>query len=303
MPEGPEIRREADRLGRAIVDAPLTRVWCRFPEIESQAASLAAQRIVRVTSWGKALLTEFADGRTIYSHNQLYGRWYLVGADKTPSTGRDLRLAIETKRHRALLYSASEIELLAPGEWASHRFLGKLGPDVFDDATTPAFLRRRLRDPRFARRTFGRLLMDQHFLAGLGNYLRTEILFAARVHPDHSAESVDDATLGELTRQIRRIALRAYQTKGETATKDFVAAKKRQGLPRRAARHWVFEREDEPCPVCGTRIQRREVDGRRLYLCASCQPAPRDPAAAVGKRTKGSRAGRTKAGAGRRTRA
>ena len=274
MPEGPEIRREADRLARVLVDAPLERVWFRFPHLQAEAGALAAQRIVAVRSWGKALLTEFEDGRAIYSHNQLYGRWYVVRAGTEPATNRDLRLALETATHRALLYSASEIELLAPGEWQAHPFLAKLGPDVFDDATTPAFLRRRMLTRPFARRPLGRLLMDQAFLAGLGNYLRTEILYAARVHHALRPMDLDEAQLGELSRQIRRLARRAYETKGETATRDFVRARKRQGLPRRACRHWIFEREEEPCPTCATPIRRETVDGRRLYVCPACQPAP-----------------------------
>ncbi|MEE2891293.1 MAG: endonuclease VIII [Pseudomonadota bacterium] len=274
MPEGPEIRREAVRLAKVLVDQPLERVWCRFPGVNKRARSLKSAGVSSVRSWGKALLTGFSDGRTIYSHNQLYGVWYVVPQGTEPETGRDLRLALETSTHRALLYSASEIDLLGAGELMSHPFLAKLGPDVFDDGTTPALLRKRMRSRPFARRPVGRLLMDQHFLAGLGNYLRTEILFAARIHPHRRPMDLADSELGELARQIRRMAFRAYETKGETATRAFVSARKRQGLPRRACRHWVFEREEEPCPVCGTKIRRETVDGRRLYLCPNCQRVP-----------------------------
>jgi endonuclease-8 len=274
VPEGPEIRREADRLARVLVDARLERVWFRFPRLQARAEELLPRRIVAVRSWGKALLTSFDDGRAIYSHNQLYGRWYVVRAGAEPATNRDLRLALETATHRALLYSASEIDLLEPGAWQAHPFLAKLGPDVFDAATTPAFLRRRMCSKPFARRPLGRLLMDQTFLAGLGNYLRTEILFAARLHHALRPADLREEQLGELSRQIRRLAQRAYVTKGETATRDFVRARRRQGLPRRASRHWIFEREEEPCPACATPIRRETVDGRRLYVCPSCQPAP-----------------------------
>lgn len=280
MPEGPEIRREADRLARVLVDTPLERVWFRFPHLQARAHELLPRRIARVRSWGKALITEFDDGRAIYSHNQLYGRWYVVRAGTEPATNRDLRLALETATHRALLYSASEIDLLEPGEWQAHPFLAKLGPDVFDDATTPAFLRRRMLSKPFARRPLGRLLMDQTFLAGLGNYLRTEILYAARLHHARRPMDLDEEQLGELSRQIRRIAQRAYATKGETATAAFVRARKREGLPRRACRHWIFEREEEPCPACGTSVRRDTVDGRRLYVCPACQPAPAGRSAA-----------------------
>lgn len=274
MPEGPEIRRVADRLGGVLLAQPLTSVWFRFPHLQASAEDLARHRIRTVRSWGKALLMEFDDGRTLYSHNQLYGRWFIRRAGNRPQTNRDLRLAIETPKHAALLYSASEIALLAPGDWQAHPFLGRLGPDVFAPGTTPAFLRRRLRSDRFQKRALGGLLMDQQFLAGLGNYLRSEILFTAGVHPDQRAGDLDDATLTLLARQIRALARRAYLTGGETAPKAWVRARKAAGLPRRACRHLVFEREEEPCATCGARIRRVEYGSRRLYLCPDCQPKP-----------------------------
>lgn len=274
MPEGPEIRRVADRLAKVLVERPLCAVWFRFPHLEAQAESLQASRVRDVRSWGKALLIEFDDGRTLYSHNQLYGRWFVRKAGTRPATNRDLRVALETPTHAALLYSASEIDLLEAGEWQAHPFLSRLGPDVFADTTTPAFLRRRLASPRFRRRALGGLLMDQQFLAGLGNYLRSEILFTACLHPDRRADDLDDTELARLARQIRALARRAYLTAGETAPKAWVRARQVAGLPRRACRHLVFERDEEPCATCGTGIRRIDYSGRRLYFCPSCQPAP-----------------------------
>ncbi|MCC5887706.1 MAG: endonuclease VIII [Gammaproteobacteria bacterium] len=276
MPEGPEIRRVADHLADVLLQRPLSTVWFRFPHLQAQAPSLLPLRIRDIRSWGKALLIEFDDGRTLYSHNQLYGRWFIRKAGTRPATNRDLRVALETPTHAALLYSASEIELLDPGAWRVHPFLGRLGPDVFAPGTTPAFLRRRLRSPRFRKRTLGGLLMDQQFLAGLGNYLRSEILFAARLHPDRRAGDLDDDALALLARQIRALARRAYLTAGETAPKAWVRARQAAGLPRRACRHLVFERDEEPCPACGTEIRRMDCSGRRLYFCPRCQPTGTD---------------------------
>ncbi len=277
VPEGPEIRRVADQLAKVLVNRPLNAVWFRFPQLQAQAASLLSSPIRDVRSWGKALLIEFDDGRTLYSHNQLYGRWFVCKAGTRPATNRDLRVVLETATHAALLYSASEIDLLQPGAWQVHPFLGRLGPDVFAASTTPAFLRRRLLSPRFAKRALGGLLMDQQFLAGLGNYLRSEILFAAGVHPDRRAGDLDDATIALLARQIPAMARRAYLTAGETAPKAWVRARKAAGRPHRACRHLVFEREEEPCAACGTSIRRVDYSGRRLYLCPTCQPEPLKP--------------------------
>jgi endonuclease-8 len=274
MPEGPEIRRAADGLAEALCHRPLTTLWFHTAALNRRAKALRDQTIVAVRPWGKALLTEFESGWQIYSHNQLYGRWMVVPSGTRPETKRSLRVVLENDEAAALLYSASDISVLAPGEWQTHPFLSRLGPDIFHPKTTPALLRRRLGSSRFARRPLGALLMHQPFLAGLGNYLRSEILYAARLHPAMRAGDLDRDGAGRLSRAMTQLAERAYRTHGETAPKSWVRARLRLGEGWQQARHWVFEREGLPCPSCEAPVTRIPFDGRRLYLCTLCQEAP-----------------------------
>ena len=181
MPEGPEIRREADRLARVLVDRPCEEVWFAFAHLQTWGSILTGCRVRGVEPRGKALLTRFDGGVNVYSHNQLYGRWYVVPRGREPTTNRQLRFAMHTATHSALLYSASEIEVLRDDELAGHAFLQKLGPDVLRAEVTPGDVTARLRSRRFAGRSLGALLLDQSFVCGLGNYLRSEILFVARL--------------------------------------------------------------------------------------------------------------------------
>ncbi|MFY8123169.1 MAG: DNA-formamidopyrimidine glycosylase family protein, partial [Silanimonas sp.] len=73
MPEGPEIRRAADELAEAIVAAPIVHAELNLPTLSKRAGSLVGQRVVSITPRGKALLTRFDHGLTLYTHNQLYG--------------------------------------------------------------------------------------------------------------------------------------------------------------------------------------------------------------------------------------
>ena len=145
MPEGPEIRRAADALGAALLERPLTTLWFHRADLRRRGKALAGRPIVAVRPWGKAMLTEFEGGWQLYSHNQLYGRWMIVPSGSRPETKRSLRVVLENAEEAALLYSASDISILAPGEWQSHPFLSRLGPDIFHGDTTPARLRARLR--------------------------------------------------------------------------------------------------------------------------------------------------------------
>ena len=110
MPEGPEIRRAADKLEQAIVGQPLRAVEFAFARLKSFEEELAASRVRAIETRGKALLTHFANGLSVYSHNQLYGRWQVVKAGALPKTTRSLRFAVRGTSHDILLYSNLDSE-------------------------------------------------------------------------------------------------------------------------------------------------------------------------------------------------
>ena len=75
MPEGPEIRRAADKVARRLVGGALTSIKLPYPPISEFDGVLGEASVESVTSRGKALLMRFDNGLTLYSHSQLYGRW------------------------------------------------------------------------------------------------------------------------------------------------------------------------------------------------------------------------------------
>ncbi len=274
MPEGPEVRREADRVAAAIAGREATGVFFGLPRLRKHEPELRGRLVEGVETRGKAFLTRFEGGWVVYSHNQLYGRWMVRRAGVLPRTNRQLRFAVHNAEQSALLYSASAIEVLREEELPTHPFLAKLGPDVLDPKLRPAAIARRLGDPRFRGRRLGALLLDQAFLAGLGNYLRCEILFEAGLHPARRPADCEEAELRRLARAVRTIAQRAYVEKGVTNTRERVRALRAAGRPRREWRFAVFARAGKPCLACGARIRRVTDAGRRAYLCPGCQPAP-----------------------------
>jgi endonuclease-8 len=285
MPEGPEIRRAADQVAAVLVGQPLEQVFFaqeHFPKLARHAKKLAGQRVLRVDTHGKAMLTRLDGGQTIYSHNQLYGRWLICKRGVLPDTRRSLRLALHTAEHSALLYSASEIELLSVDEITQHPFLSRLGPDVLDKELNWQMLRDRALSSEFKRRSLVALYLDQHYLAGIGNYLRSEILFAARFNPWRKPCELPPSALSRLSRQTLTIARRSYRTGGITnppkLTTQLRAALKKTRSGKGAAqldkedyRFAVFRREGEPCYACGTQIERVNVGSQALYYCPECQ--------------------------------
>ena len=272
MPEGPEIRRTADRLAEAVVGRPLASAWFAAPALKRFATSLPGHRIVAVEPHGKALLTRFDHGWTLYSHNQLYGVWKIAQPGQRPDSTRSLRVALETERAAILLYSASDIELWRSNEIEAHPFLQGLGPDVLDMALDADVVAARLHSPVFRGRALGGLLLDQGFLAGMGNYLRAEVLWEAGLHPAVRPGDLLPARRERLAQALLSIPRLSYSTRGiEPAPgmrPDLIAHEGER------FRFHAFKREDQPCERCGTPIQRGSASSRPLVLCPHCQPAP-----------------------------
>ena len=271
MPEGPEIRQEADRIARALRGHIAETVWFAFTRLNTHAEMLQGREVIAVESRGKALLTRFEGGWNVYSHNQLYGRWYVMARGKTPKTNRQLRFAVHSEKHSALLYSASEIDVLADEELDSHPFLSKLGPDILSSHVRPAAVRKRLRETRFAGRSLGALLLDQSFVSGLGNYLRSEILFVANLDADQRPKDLADNQITTLADAIVTITRRSYRLKGITNDPDDNRRLQAEGVTRSKRRHFVFARAGQPCRLCGEQVKKRSSAGRRLYWCPACQ--------------------------------
>ncbi len=274
MPEGPEIRRAADAIAEVLEGQLVHKVRFGLPRLKGQASRLRGQRVHAVETRGKAMLTHFEHGWTIYSHNQLYGVWRVVEGHRLPSTNRSLRMLLQTDSHSAILYSASDISVWPTQELSQHPFLARLGPDVMNEAVHWREIAARLAEAPFRGRTLANLYLDQGFIAGIGNYLRTEILHDAGLNPSRRAASLTRGERGRLARATLEISRRSYDTGGVTLKPGLSRRLERLDIPRPRRRFAAFGRTGQPCYGCAEPILREEVNSRRLYWCPRCQPEP-----------------------------
>ena len=275
MPEGPEIKRVATRISKVVVNQAPVEVFFSQEPLQRYGQILSGRRVLEVSSRGKALLTQFEGDLTVYTHNQLYGRWYVMRANKFPKTNRTLRFAMHTPTHSALLYSASEIHVLDPSQLAHHPYIAKLGPDALDEQITWRDILSRLQEKAFHRRSLAALYLDQKFVAGVGNYLRTEILHKSGLDPFARPCDLTRRQLGLLARNTLELSRQAYATAGITNTPGRVKSLKAAGITRSRYRHLAFARKGQDCYACAASIQRIEVSGRRIYFCPHCQSETR----------------------------
>ena len=140
--------------------------------------------------------------------------------------------------------------------------LSSLGPEPLGDEFTAAWLEDELQRRH---RQLKPLLLDQSFIAGLGNIYTDEALHRARLHPLIPADQVTAEEAGRLWESIRVVLLEGIQRQG--ASIDWVY---RGGDFQNYFR--VYQRTGQPCPVCGTPIERLVVGQRGTHICPDCQP-------------------------------
>ena len=280
MPEGPEIYRAAQAVHQAVAQQPI-RLELRHPALAAKARLLRGVMITRVSARSKAMLTEFANGWVLYSHNQLYGEWRVHGAGE-PLADKQVRLVIHTPTQRAVLYSATDLVWLRAGHENEHPYIAKLGPEVLHDSVTALHIAEQL--AQYPRRVVADALLDQQVVAGLGNYLRADILFVARIDPLRKIGSLSPAELLRIGKACKTLTERSVRQAGVVRPWAQYRAAQRNapaeydaksganyGAAYEAARFYTFDRADAPCWTCATPIVRSTQGGRGLFFCTVCQ--------------------------------
>ena len=276
MPEGPEIFLASRAVHAAVAQQPI-ELTLLHPKLKPQARALRGIQVARVYARSKAMLTEFSNGVVLYSHNQLYGEWVVHSKDEA-LLKRQVRLVINTAQHQVVLYSATDFAWLQAGAEHAHPYIAKLGLEVLDTSVSAAHIAKRL--AQFPRRVIADALLDQHVLAGLGNYLRADILLVARVNPLGKIGSLTAAQLLRVAKACKQLTQRSVRQAGVTRpwakylSSKAAMAEMNTNLSYEAARFYAFDREGAPCWDCATPIVRVTQGGRGLFFCPTCQNAP-----------------------------
>jgi len=161
------------------------------------------------------------------------------------------RLAFNNPRKFGRVWLVSD-----PGQ-----MLGELGPEPLDENLTPARFHTMLAGHK---RQLKPLLMDQHFLAGMGNIYTDEALFRAKLHPLTRSHTLTENQSGLLLAEIRTVLEEGIRRNG--ASIDWVY---RGGDFQNYFN--VYGRAGDPCPECGAVIERLLVGQRGTHICPHCQ--------------------------------
>jgi formamidopyrimidine-DNA glycosylase len=143
--------------------------------------------------------------------------------------------------------------------------VGKLGPEPLSAEFTAELLAKRLQKHKAPIKA---LLLDQSFIAGIGNMYADEALFVARIHPLRKANSLSPKEIWNLHKAIVDVLRSAIDNKGASID----TYKRPDGQFGTAHSNFsVAHRGGKPCPICGTTIQRLAIRNRGSYFCPICQ--------------------------------
>src|SRR6185503_6125118 len=291
MPELPEVETVARDLRGLVVGARITGIRCswlrtlRSHDPEAFARAVVGREIVGTSRRAKLVVLDLDDGGAITIHLKMTGQLFVVrrGQMEDPY----IRLVLEFEDGRELWFrdirkfgrvgvagrnaATGDLE----GELGGGKGFKGFGPEPLDPAFTARVFRKRIRGRK------GRLkplLLDQAFVAGVGNIYADEALWASRLHPLRSAASLRPADEGRLYRALRRILAEAVERRGSSID-DYTAP---GGDGSMQDELLVYQRAGEPCARCGRPIRRIVVGGRSTHFCSWCQRLPpRDRAGAA----------------------
>lgn len=144
--------------------------------------------------------------------------------------------------------------------------LTALGPEPLSGNFTPQVFKNLLKKHKARIKT---LLLNQQFLAGLGNIYCLESLYWARISPLRIADSLSDKEVKRLHSAIQKVLRGSIASHGASIDASYVDAKGRRGSYQFKLK--VYRREGKRCPRCGGTIKRIKQNNRSTYFCPKCQ--------------------------------
>jgi len=265
MPELPEVETIKRDLEGTVLRKKISEVIINNPAVIRQPGPAAFKSglknavIKNILRRAKVLILELSNGKALTIHLKMTGQLVY------PGNGKSSRVSFRFSGNDLLDFNDQRLfaDLRLLDDWRDLKFIKELGPEPFD-LTTQSF--KKLLSGKKTR--IKPLLMDQAFIAGIGNLYAAEILFRAKINPERPASSLTDAEKTLLFKEIVTVLDEAI-TCGGSSIDDYVRVSGKRGDY--ARKHRIYGRQGKPCLVCKTVIKKIAMGGRGTCFCPRCQ--------------------------------
>lgn len=273
MPELPEVETVKRTLNQLIVGKKIEHVTVNLPRIIQLpddpmlfASMLEGHTFERVERRGK-FLRLILDGLVLVSHLRMEGRYGVYDSEEPieKHTHVIFHFTDGTELRYKDVRQFGTMHLFLPGEEWVNPPLNKLGLEPLDEDFTVQRLRSVLGHRRGKIKS---LLLNQLYIVGIGNIYADEALYAARIHPERSPESLSNQEWRRLHEAIVHVLQESVE-KGGSSIKSYVNGQGEMGMFQQELS--AYGREGEPCERCGRPLRKIVVGGRGTHYCPNCQ--------------------------------
>jgi formamidopyrimidine-DNA glycosylase len=284
MPELPEVETVARDLRRLVVGATIVgaagdwpRLVASHASIDAFARAIAGRRIEGVGRRAKLVVVELSGDAALTIHLKMTGQLFVVPSGAPADRHLHLTLALDDSRELRLrdirkfgrvgLWPRDPLTgVILDGDAGRDLFAGH-GPEPLSASFTARAFREQLRGRRSRLKP---LLLDQGFVAGIGNIYADEALWRARLHPLRRVTSLHPPDEARLHREVRAVLSEAIDRRGASID-DYTAPDGDGAMQEHLA---VYQRAGEACLRCGRPVRRIVVGQRATHFCGWCQRLP-----------------------------
>jgi formamidopyrimidine-DNA glycosylase len=264
MPELPEVEVIVQELQRKIVGEVIADIHVYWEKtwIGNMHSGIENTVVTHISRKGKYILFHLTNGYLI-AHLRMTGQFIVT---HRPATNKKhLRLKMSFKSGKKLLFYDARKFGRIHYTVVPERYLSRIGMDALDTRFTRAYLQEMVRNHQIGLKKF---LLDQRYIAGLGNIYCDESLFKARLHPERKTDSLNEDEILALHHAITSVLNRAIDQLGTTIS-DYRTTGGGFGTFQYNLN--VYGRTNEPCVNCNAPIQKIRINNRGTHFCPDCQ--------------------------------
>lgn len=241
-----------------------------LPEVETIRRGLSCEivgkklegvKVTDVRRRAKILMIDLADGSSLVFHLKLTGQLLL-----NAKPGKYTRAVFKFSDGTNLVFN----NVRKFGWWKKVKNTSEIEKDFGPEPLTKDFTLKKFKE-MLAKRPKSKikpLLMDQHFIAGIGNIYSDEILFASGVRPQRRVKTLTKEEIKRIFQKIKKILKEAVKYQG-SSIQYYVDARGQKG--KYVKHHQVYGRQGKPCKKCGAIIKRIKINSRSAHFCPTCQ--------------------------------
>lgn len=268
MPELPEMETYKKLLTEKVGNRQISAAEVLREKTVNLSASVftnqvEGRRITKISRRAKHLLFELNTGEVLLLHLMLGGWLYYGTEGDRPNHKPQVIFSFGDDRLYFLGLRLGYLHMVNQADL--QKKLNELGPEPLEPDFSEEQFCKRISDKRGLLKT---TLVDQHFIAGIGNCYSDEICFDAGILPLRKCPQVNEQEQSQLYKSIRSVLLRAVQFGGYMEQPFFKGDSLTGGFDDKCA---VYDRENQPCVRCGGLIRKEIISGRKVFYCTMCQ--------------------------------